>query len=141
MHRDAILTTIVYPEMYRDTIFTIEICPDMYHDTVSLAVSSRFFCVPCFCVCTRASFVFVWSFEHTCLSRWFISRFIDESVQCRNESIGRHLVSRVVQRTLGKYAALSVGVDQVGNLVLSRVAGPGWKPGFLVLSTWCNLVV
>ena len=31
-------------------------------------------------------------------------------------------MSRVVQRTLGKYAALSVGVDQVGNFVLSRVA-------------------
>ena len=31
-------------------------------------------------------------------------------------------MSRVVQRTLGKYAALSVGVDEVGNLVLSRVA-------------------
>ena len=42
MHRDAILTTIVYPEMYRDTIFTIEIYPNMYHDTVSLAVSSVF---------------------------------------------------------------------------------------------------
>ena len=31
-------------------------------------------------------------------------------------------MSRVVQRTLGKYAAPSVGVDQVGNVVLSRVA-------------------
>ena len=43
----------------------------------------------------------VWSFEHTCLSDVFISRFTVESVQCRNESIGRHPVSRVVQRTLG----------------------------------------
>ena len=37
-------------------------------------------------------------------------------------TIGRHPVSRVVQRTLGKYAALSVGVDQVENLVVSLVA-------------------
>ena len=35
-----------------------------------------------------------------------------------NESIGRHPVSRVVQRTLGKYAALSVGTLAV------RIFGP-----------------
>ena len=52
----------------------------------------------------------------------FISRFTIECVQSRSESLGRHPVSRVVQSTLGKYAALSVGVDQVGNLVLSVVA-------------------
>ena len=52
----------------------------------------------------------------------FISRFTVESVQCRNESIGRHPVSRVVQRTLGKYAALSVGVDQVGTWLFSLLS-------------------
>ena len=41
-------------------------------------------------------------------------------------------MSRVVQRILGKYAALSVGVDQVGNLVFSPCCRPGWKPGILV---------
>ena len=108
--------------MYRDTIFTIEIYPDMYHDTVSLAVSSLFFLRSVFLRLHARFLCVVWSLEHTCLSRCFLSRFTVESVQCRNESIGRHPVSRVVQRTLGKYAAFSVGVDQVGNLVLSRVA-------------------
>ena len=73
----------------------------------------------------------VWSVEHTCLSRCFLSRFTVESVQCGNESIGRHPVSRVIQRTLGKYAALSVAVDQVGHLVFSRCV-PGatsWYEG------------
>ena len=37
-------------------------------------------------------------------------------------------MSRVVQRTLGKYAALSVGVDS-----LSRVIDPGWKSGVLAV--------
>ena len=64
----------------------------------------------------------VWSFEHTCLSHCFISRFTVESVQCRNESNGRHPVSRVVQRILGKYAALSVGVDQVGTWLFSLLS-------------------
>ena len=40
---------------------------------------------------------------------------------CRNESIGRHPVSRVEQRTLGKYAALS-GVDQVGTWLFSLLS-------------------
>ena len=117
----------VYAKMYRDTIFMVEIYPDMYHDTVSLSVSSRLSCAQCFCGCTRASLVLFWFLEHTCLSRCFLSRFTVESVRCRNESIGRHPVSRVVQLTLGKYAALSVGVDslsrvidQVGNLEFSR---------------------
>ena len=122
MYRDTVFTFIVYPEMCRDMTFTIEIYPDMYHDTVSIAMSSRSSCVLWFCGCKRASLVLFWSFEHTCLSRCFIPRFTVESVHCRSESIGRHPVSRVVQRTLGKYAALSVGVDQVGNLVLSLVA-------------------
>ena len=34
-----------------------------------------------------------------------------------NESIGRHPVSRVVQRTLGTYAALSVGVDSTSRVI------------------------
>ena len=51
-----------YPVMYRDTIFTTVVCAEMDHDTVSLAVSSRFFCVLCFCGCMRASFV---SFGHS----------------------------------------------------------------------------
>ena len=138
MYRDAVFTIIVYPEMYRDTIFTIEIYPDMYHDTVSLSVSSCWSCVLCFCGCHARFLGVVWSFEHTCLSRCFLSRFTVETVQCRKESIGKHPVSRVVQRTLGKYAALSVGVDspsrvidQVGNLVLSwYVCGPlSWYEG------------
>ena len=39
--------------------------------------------------------------------------------QCRNESIGRHPVSRVVQRTL-ESTKLSCVIDQVGNLEFSR---------------------
>ena len=132
------MTIIVYPEMYRDMIFMIEIYPDMYHDTVSLSVSSPLSCALCFCGCTRASLVLFCSFEHTCVSGCFLSRFTVESVHCRNESIGNHPVSRVVPRTLGKYAALSVGVDtlsrvidQVGNLEFSRyVQGPlSWYEG------------
>ena len=64
----------------------------------------------------------VWSFEHTCFSHCFISRFTVESVQCRNESNGRHPVSRVVQRILGKYAALSVCVDQVGTWLFTLLS-------------------
>ena len=88
----------------------IVICLAMYLDTMSLSVSSRFFCVLCSCCCTRFLGV-VWYFENTCLSRCFVSRFNVESVQCRNESIGRHPVSRLVQRTLGEYAALSLLVS------------------------------
>ena len=138
MYRDTVFTIIVYQEMYRNTIFMIEIYPDMYHDTVSLTVSFRLSCVQCFCGCTRVSLVLFWSFEHTCLSRCSLSRFNVHSVQGRNESIGRHPVSRVVQRTLGKYAAICVCVDtlsrvidQVGNLEFSRyVQGPfSWYEG------------
>ena len=73
------------------------------------------------------------------VSRSFLSRFtvvkcsMQKRVNWKSDSIGRP-VSRVVQRTLGKDASLSVGVDQVGNLVIS----PG---GTLVLCIWISLVV
>ena len=118
MHRNTVLTNTVYPEMYQDTIFMIEIYPDMYHDTVSLSVSSRFSCVLLFGCCTRASLM-LFDLSNTRLFRCFISRFTVESVQCRNESIRKNPVSRVVQRTLGKYAALSGVVDQVGTWLFS----------------------
>ena len=130
MYRDTVFTIVVYPEMYRDTIFLIEIDPDMYHETVSLSVFP--FVLRSVFLRLHARFLgVIRSFEHTCLSRCFFSRFTVESVQCRNESIGRHPVSRVVQRTLGKFAALSVVVDQVGNPEFSRyVYGPlSWYEG------------
>ena len=93
MYRDPVFAIILYLEMYRDAIFMIEIYPDMYHDTVSLSVSSRFSCVLCFCGCTRASLV-LFGLSNTRVSPdAFFSRFTVESVQCRNESIGRHPVS------------------------------------------------
>ena len=55
-------------------------------------------------------------FSPDAFSQDLLSKVFNEE----NESIGRHPVSRVVQRTLGKYAALSVGVEQIENLVLSR---------------------
>ena len=121
MYRDTVFTIIVYLEMYRDTIFMTEIYPDMYHDTVSLFVSSRFSCVLCFCGCTRALPWCCLALRTHVSLPMFISRFTVESVQCRNESIERHPVSRVVQRTLAKYAALFVGVDRGGNLALFLV--------------------
>ena len=114
MYRDTVFTIIVHPEMYRDRVFTIVIHPEMYHDTVSFVVSSRLSCVLCFSVCTRASWV-LFGLSNTRLSPDAFSKLSVESVQCGNESIGRQPVSRVVQRTLGKYAALFVGVDQVGT--------------------------
>ena len=100
---------IVYPEMYRNTVFTIKIYLPVFLRSVFLLLHARFLGL-------------VWSFEHTCLSRCCTSRFTVESFQSRSESIGRHTVSRVVQRTLGKYAALSVGVDQVGNWLFSLLS-------------------
>ena len=46
-------------------------------------------------------------------------------------------MSRVVQRTLGKYAALSVGVDQwePGSFPRCR---PGCKPGILEVCIWTS---
>ena len=103
----------------------------------------RYLCLPVFpalCVSAVAR-ALPWccsGLSKTRLSRCFLSRLTVESVHCRNESIGRHPVSRVVQRTLGNYAALSVGVDslfrvidQVGNLEFSRyVRGPlSWYEG------------
>ena len=118
MYRDTIFTIVVYPEMYRDTIFTIDIYPDMYHDTVSFVVSSRL----CFCGCTHTSLV-LFGLSNTRVSPdGSYQDSLSKVLSCRNESIGRHLVSRVVQRTLGKYAAVPDGVDQVGNLTLSLVA-------------------
>ena len=61
---------------------------------------SVFFCVLCFCGCTRASCVLFGHSNTRVSPDAFISRFTVESVQCGNESIGRHPVSRVVQRTL-----------------------------------------
>ena len=101
--------------MYRDRVFTIVIYPEMYHDTVSYRGVFPFVLRSVFLRLHARFLGVVWSFEHTSLSRCFLSRLSVESVQCRNESIGRQPVSRVVQRTLGKYAALSVGVDQVGT--------------------------
>ena len=121
MHRDTPFTIIVYPEMYRYTVFTIVIYPER-NDTVSLAVSSRFFCVLCFFGCTRASFLLV-GHSNTRVSPDVPSQGSLSKVSNEETSqLAGILLSRVVQRTLGKYAALSVGVDQVGNLVLSRVA-------------------
>ena len=88
--------------MYRDTIFTIIVHPEMYHDTVSPAVSSRFFLCSVF-LRLNARFFCVWSFEHTCLSRCFVLRFTVESVQCGNESSGRHPVSLLVSTKLGTW--------------------------------------
>ena len=127
--------------MYRDTIFMTEIYPDMYHDTVSLSVSSRLSCVLCFCGCKRASLV-LFGLSNTRVSPDVLSQdSLSKSVQCRNESIGRHPLSRVVQRTLGKYAALSVGVDQVGTWLSFACYGPGWKYGILAVCIWTSLVV
>ena len=111
----------------------LETYPDMYHDTVSLAVSSRFPAFLCFCGCTRASFMLFGHSNTRVSPDVFISRFTVESVQSRNESIGRHLVSRVVQRTLGKYTSLSCWCR------------PGWEPGSFPLltrlETWSSRVV
>ena len=97
MYRGTILTVIVYLEMYRDKIFTIEIYPDMCHDTVSLAVSSRFSCVLCFCACMRTSFV-LFGYSNTRVSP-------DVS------SLGS--LSKVSNAETSQLE--SVGVDQVGN--------------------------
>ena len=120
LYRDTVFTFIVYPEMYRDTVFTIVIL-------ICITILYRSWCLPVFLrsvfLLLHARFLgFVWSFQHTCLSRCFIVRFTVESVQCRNESIGRHPMSRVVQRTLGKYGALSVGVEQVGTWLFSLLS-------------------
>ena len=61
------------------TILYRSLCLPVFLRSVFLLLHARFLGV-------------VWSFEHTCLSRCFISRFTVESVQCRNESIGRHSV-------------------------------------------------
>ena len=140
MCRHTLFTIIVYLEMYRDT-FMIEIYPEMYHHTVSLSVSSRFVLRSVFLRLHARFLGVVWSFEHTCLSRCFLPRFTVESVQCRNESIRRHPVSRVVQRTLGKYAALAVGVDQVETWLSFPCYRPSWKSGILAVYVWTSLVV
>ena len=110
--------------MYRDTIFMTEIYPDMYHDTVSLSVSSRLSCVLCFCGCKRASLV-LFGLSNTRVSPDVFSQdSLSKSVQCRNESIGRHPLSRVVQRTLGKYAEVRSSLCWCrpgGNLALFPV--------------------
>ena len=114
MCRDTVFTIIVHPEMCRDTVFTIAVIfPDMYHDTVSLVVSSPFF--PAFCVSAVAR-----ALPCVCLViRTHVSLpMFHLKVHCRKcpsnvetsllEGIPCH---EVVQRTLGKYAALSGGVD------------------------------
>ena len=132
---DVSVRSVAYPELYRDTIFTIIVYPDVYHDTVFLGGV-----FPCLlCGCTRASLcppVCVGAPDKHVVSRCFLSRVTVESVHCRNESIGRHAVSRVVQRTLGKFAALSVGVDS-----LSRVIDQVRNLEFSVVCARTSLVV
>ena len=48
-------------------------------------------------------------------------------------------MSRVVQRTLEKYAALSVVVDQVGNLALFLVVDQVGNLEFLAVCIWTSL--
>ena len=94
----------------------------------------RYLCLPvCPALCVHAvarALPCCFGLPNTRVSQCFLSRFTVASVHCRNESIGRRPVSRVVQRTLEKYVALSVGVDslsrvinQIGNLKL-YVQGP-----------------
>ena len=137
-----------YPELYRDTVFTIDIYPDMYHDTVSLVVSSR---VPSFCVSAvaRASLCLVF------LTRVSLPMF-HLKVRCRKCPMQKRVNWKASRVTSGTAYSCdvrsSVGVDQVGNLALSRVAEqvgnlefsccrPGWEPGALVVSTRWDLVI
>ena len=81
----------------------IETYPDMYQDILSLSVSSRFVLRSVFLrlhARFSVSLVCVGDPDTSVFSPSFISRFTVDSAQCRNESIGRHPVSRVVQRTL-----------------------------------------
>ena len=78
----------------------IEIYPDMYHGTVSLSVPSRFVLRSVFLrlhARFSVSLVCVGDPDTSVFHEVFISRFTVKSVQCRNESIGRH---PVLQRTL-----------------------------------------
>ena len=93
-----------------------------------LVVSSR---VPAFCVSAVARALLL-----VCFGRSNTRACPDVTSQ-GSLSTGRHPVSRVVQRTLAKYASLPVGVDQVGNVVLSRVFN---QVGNLALSLVADLV-
>ena len=122
MCRDTVFTIIVIRRMYRDTIFMIEIYPDMYHDTVSLSVSSGFV--------LRSAFLRLharFSVSLVCVGDPHTSVFHEvspqdsvKSVQCRNESIGRHPVSRVVQRTL-ESTQLSLLVPTLLPVLLTKL--------------------
>ena len=110
VYRDTIFTIIVYPESIEIRYSRLRSILDMYHDVVSLAVSSRFSCVLCFCGCTRASCM-LFGHSNPRVSPDVSSQGSLSKVYNVETTIGRHPVSRVVQRTLGKYAALSVGVE------------------------------
>ena len=134
MDRDSVFTIIVYPEMYRDTIFMIEIYPDMYHDTVSLAVSSRFSCVLCFCGCTRASLV-LFGLSNTRVSPGVssqdsLSKVSNveasqlEGIPCHewySVLLGSMQLSLLVPTRFGNLV-LSLVADQAGNLEFSCCA-------------------
>ena len=141
IYRSTIFMTAVYPEMYRDTVSMTIVDPEMYHDTALLVVSSF----------VSSAFLFLrlharFSLSPVCVGDPDTSVSPEDSsqdsrsksVQWRSESIGniksigRHLVPRMVQRTLVKYTSLIV-VDQVGNLALSGMSNR--------LRTWLSVVV
>ena len=79
----------------------------------------------------------VWFFER--VSPDAFSQDSLSKVQCRNESIGRHPVPRVVQRTLGKSSFLSVGVDSLFRVLPARLEFWHSRGMYLGLSRGMNV--
>ena len=131
-------TIIVHPEMYRDTVLKIVIYPDMYHDTVS-SWCLPFFCVLCFCCCTRASLCCLVFRTHVSLpmslSQDSLSKVFNVETS-QLEGIPCHEWYSVLLGST-QHSLLVSTRWELGSFLCCR---PGWKLGILAVCIWTSLV-